>query len=288
MKELVDKTEHFLYYEKHIKEINKAKPNNLQKFLKAIVYIQMNNILAAKKELTDILRTDQVELYFSEKNISHHDLSNNDKHFFNSILAYLAFLEDKFKEGPLADMIVTHIADYYQGEEQKKLLELRQNNFDQKFIKQNFSSPVWGKEYIGFWSKQSLKIMSSLEFQQLFEKNISESRLEEQFNSLVWIFKDYFPPRDEWRSIILKKAVSYYKSSEIKENYRGLILLKNESIKNQLAKQEIILSSPIYQLERKIYKELLGKKMACDFALSSLTKLGDEDELYQNQFKVCP
>lgn len=247
----------------------------------------MNNQLAAKKELTEILRTDQVELYFSNKNINHHDLSGHSHYFFNSLLAYLIFLEERLKDGPLADMVVTFVADFYQNEERKKMLEIRQNNFSQNFIKQTFSSPVWGKEFIAFWARESLKVMSPLEFQQLFEKNISESRLEEQFNSLVWVFKDYFPPKDEWRKIILKKATSFYKGSDPKQYYHSLMLLKNESIKNQLAKLDVVVASPIYQLERKFYKELLEKKIACDFALSSLLKLGDEDEAYHTQFKAC-
>lgn len=292
LKEITSKTELFLYYDKHLKEIVKAKPNNLKRLLKAIVYIQINNQLAANKELTAILRTDPKELYFSERNISHTDLRSHSHHFFNSIRAYLTFIQEKVQDGPLADMLVTYVSEFYPEEEQKKLLELRQNNFDKKFIIDNFSSPVWGKEFIGFWGRQSLKVMSTLEFHQQLEKNLTDSRLEQQFSTLVWIFKDFFPPRDEWRKIILRKTQAYQKSQNIFERYLFLTLLKNESIKNQLIKSDAslvtVLNSPVYQMERNLYKELLDKKIACDFALSALYQLGDDDENYRAQFKACP
>lgn len=290
LKEISNKTEQFLYFEKHLKEIEKAQENNLKKLLRGIIYVQMNNPLAANKEFFSILQSDPSELYFSQKNISNNDLLEHQQVFLNSFISYLAFIEEKIKEGPLADMLVTYIADFYKDQEaeQKKLTDLRRNKFDKNFISENFSSPVWGKEFIGFWSRQSIRVLSTVEFQQLFEKNLSDSRFNQQFNSLVWILQDFFPPQDEWRKIVIKRATAYQKSSNYYERYLFLNLLKNQSIKNQLMKIDSSLNAPVYLIERKFFKELLEKKVACDFALTELLGLGDEDELYRNQFKACP
>ena len=290
LKEIASKTEQFLYFEKHLKEIERVQENNLKKLLRGIIYLQMNNPLAANKEFFSILQSDPSELYFSQKNISNLDLRQHQHIFLNSFISYLGFIEEKVKEGPLADMLVTYIAEFYkdQEDEQEKLTDLRRNNFDKNFIYENSSSPVWGKEFIGFWSRQSKKVLSTVEFHQLFEKNLSDSRFNQQFNSLVWILQDFFPPHDEWRKIVIKKATAYQKSSDYYERYLFLNLLKNQSIKNQLLKIDSSLNTPVYQMERKFFKELLEKKIACDFALTELLRLGDEDELYRNQFKICP
>lgn len=248
----------------------------------------MNNPLAANKEFFTILQTDPYELYFSKKNLTSVELKKNHQAFFNSFFSYLQLIEEKVKDGPLADMIVTFVGEFYQEEEQKKLFSLRSNNFDKKFISNNFSSPVWGKEFIGFWSRLSSKTLTNPEFHKLLEKNLSDSRLNQQFNSLVWILQDFLPPKDEWREIVFKKAVAYQKGQNFYEQYLFLLLLKNQSIKNQLIKANPLLGSPIYQLERKYFKDLLEKKVACDFALYELLKLGDEDETYSALFKNCP
>lgn len=248
----------------------------------------MNNPLAANKEIYSILQTDPSELYFSERNISNQDFAKHSLHFLNSLVAYLNFIKEKLGDRLLADMLITYVADFYSGEDQKKLIDLRFNNFDKNFILENITSPVWGKEFLGFWSRQAINQLTTIEFHQTLEKNLSDSRLNQQFNSLVWIFQDYFPPQDEWRRIILNKAIAYQKSKNYHERYLFLLLLKNESIKNQLLKRDGSLSTPIYQLQRKFYRELLENKVACDFAIATLFKLGDEDETYRQQFKICP
>lgn len=139
-------------------------------------------------------------------------------------------------------------------------------------------SRTFGKRFSGFWFWELLNRTSDAEVNAFLDKSLTIRELKKMPLESFWIFRHFVPADDVRREVIFKKLMKINKRSDPYLQYLLVSLLENNIIKRGMIKRNQKFNRALFKIERDLYRELLSKGEAINFALYNLILLGDKDD----------
>jgi hypothetical protein len=253
----------------------------------SVIFLKMDNQNGSEFLIKKSLFRDPHYAFTNKCIISQKDWSLNKIEISRGISQMLKFIKLNLKNKLLADMLIRYFMIYSNNELNKVIAPLSELDISKSSIENELKGVKEGKSFFPFWFLLLLDSTTENERFDLANKYFDPFLIRNYFENVGWVLEYYFPIGEDLRKSIFQSVKALSTQQSTRAQILWIRLLGQKIIKTELEKNNLEISKPLFNIERKTFSDLLRNKQACSYSFYHLMKLGDEQKVYLDELNSC-